>query len=111
MKIFLMWPFQKCSFQNMFFFTGILSILSIFCIICKSNLSTNYFFKNLDLIKGPEFIRNSEMAEEKEKPKAKKKAILIMALYRGGSTLAGEFFNRNSDILYFFGKCFIISNL
>ena len=71
----------------------------------------NYFFKNLDLIKGPEFIRNSEMAEEKEKPKAKKKAILIMALYRGGSTLAGEFFNRNSDILYFFGKCFIISNL
>ena len=107
----------------MFFFTGILSILSIFCIICKSNLSTNYFFKNLDLIKGPEFIenseliknpefiRNTEMAEDKEKPKAKKKAILIMALYRGGSTLAGEFFNRNSDILYFFGKCFIISNL
>ena len=33
----------------------------------------------------------------------KRKAILLVAGYRGGSTLAGELFNRNEDILYYFG--------
>ena len=33
-----------------------------------------------------------------------KSAVLIMASYRGGSTLAGEFFNRNPNVLYYFGK-------
>ena len=36
--------------------------------------------------------------------KSKKNAVLIMASYRGGSTLAGEFFNRNPDVLYYFGE-------
>ena len=31
-------------------------------------------------------------------------AVLVMASYRGGSTLAGEIFNRNKDVLYYFGK-------
>ena len=35
---------------------------------------------------------------------SKRKAILLMAGYRGGSTLTGELFNRNEDILYYFGK-------
>jgi hypothetical protein len=33
-----------------------------------------------------------------------RKAILLQAGYRGGSTLTGEIFNRNSKVLYFFGK-------
>ena len=31
-----------------------------------------------------------------------RKAILILAGYRGGSTLTGEVFNRNPNVLYFF---------
>ena len=38
--------------------------------------------------------------------KSQKNAVLIMASYRGGSTLAGEFFNRNPDVLYYFGEVY-----
>ena len=31
------------------------------------------------------------------------KSILVVASYRGGSTLAGEFFNRHDNVLYYFG--------
>ena len=34
----------------------------------------------------------------------KRKAFLLMAGYRGGSTLTGEMFNRNKNILYYFGN-------
>ena len=34
----------------------------------------------------------------------KRNSVLIMASYRGGSTLAGEIFNRNEDVLYYFGN-------
>ena len=41
-----------------------------------------------------------------ETTKSQKNAVLIMASYRGGSTLAGEFFNRNPDVLYYFGEVY-----
>ena len=40
----------------------------------------------------------------------KRKAFLLMAGYRGGSTLTGEMFNRNKNILYFFGNWFLNIN-
>ena len=39
-----------------------------------------------------------------ETKESKRKAILLMAGYRGGSTLTGELFNRNEDVLYYFGN-------
>ena len=34
--------------------------------------------------------------------KGKRNAFLLITLYRSGSTLAGEMFNRNPDFLYYF---------
>ena len=36
----------------------------------------------------------------------RRKAILLIAGYRGGSTLTGEVFNRNPNVLYYFGRKF-----
>ena len=33
---------------------------------------------------------------------AKRKAYLLVTMYRSGSTLTGEMFNRNPDFLYYF---------
>ena len=34
----------------------------------------------------------------------KRKAILLLASYRSGSSLTGELFNQHEDVLYFFGN-------
>ncbi|CBY15057.1 unnamed protein product [Oikopleura dioica] len=40
------------------------------------------------------------------KPEAKRKAYLLVTMYRSGSTLTGEMFNRNPEFLYYFeGVC------
>ena len=33
-----------------------------------------------------------------------RKAILLLASYRSGSSLTGELFNQHEDVLYFFGN-------
>jgi len=39
-----------------------------------------------------------------------KTAILLVTRWRSGSTLAGEMFNRNTDILYYFEPLAVFSN-
>ena len=34
----------------------------------------------------------------------KRRAILLLASYRSGSSLTGELFNKHEDVLYFFGN-------
>ena len=52
------------------------------------------------LLEQPAGQSNNQTIQKSEK----KKAVLLMAGYRGGSTLTGELFNRNSRALYYFGK-------
>ena len=48
-------------------------------------------------------LGDKEIVDNNETHHQKRKAILLMAGYRGGSTLTGELFNRNDDMLYYFG--------
>ena len=52
----------------------------------------------------PNFQKCPDPPATEIKKLKQKKNVFIMASYRGGSTLAGEIFNRNSDVLYYFGK-------
>ena len=47
--------------------------------------------------------KNFESTAHKENTD-KRKAILLMASYRSGSSLTGELFNQHNDVLYFFGN-------
>ena len=52
----------------------------------------------------PNFQKCPDTPVIETKKLKQKNNVFIMASYRGGSTLAGEIFNRNSDVLYYFGK-------
>ena len=49
-------------------------------------------------------IKNSESNVIVSEIRDKRKAILLIASYRSGSSLTGELFNQHEDVLYFFGN-------
>ena len=84
--------FQKFNIQSCIFTLGISLIFCLFVSLGEANFSDKLFTENLN------FTENSEIVQNEAQLNPKKKAILIMALYRGGSTLAGEVFNKDSNM-------------
>jgi hypothetical protein len=50
----------------------------------------------------PKLVKAAPSHEVSLKIETKRKGYLLVTMYRSGSTLTGEMFNRNPDFLYYF---------
>ena len=50
----------------------------------------------------PKLVKTATSHEVAAKKETKRKGYLLVTMYRSGSTLTGEMFNRNPEFLYYF---------
>ena len=115
----------KKSFKNSFFYLAIVEMESDFlnkhrCLVLflfiffgaiilhvkeAGFTSTVEYTTNLVKVDNVERQESATAANvTTQRGNSERNSVLIMASYRGGSTLAGEIFNRHDDVLYYFGK-------